>query len=202
MSLTVSLASSAPDGGSPLRWTRTDYHRLAELGLLPETARYELVAGEIVVKMPQNFPHSATVLKLPSVLTPVFLGIGHVRPQVPVALSTDGEPEPDLAVVGGGPESYSNHPTEEDILLLIEVSDTTLSYDLGRKAAYYAEAGIRDYWVLDVNAREVHVLRNPAPDPRAPWGHRYRSTQTLSLHEQITPLAAMSTSLSVAALFP
>ena len=107
------------------------------------------------------------------------------------------------AIFRHSPDEYwSALPTAKDVLLLIEVSDTTLSYDLGRKAAYYAEAGVGDYWVLDVNRQELHLHRNPAADPLATWGFRYRHTQTLSGDDSVSPLASSASALSVRTLFP
>lgn len=139
------------------------YYRLRELGFLE--GRFEILDGEVISKMGQNPPHSSTLTRLLRLLTELF-GADYLRMQSPIVLSgTDGiynEPEPD-AVVTRQPESAYNdrHPGPEDVLLLVEVSDTTLRTDLVVKARLYARAAIPEYWVLDLQAHQLHIHREP-----------------------------------------
>jgi Uma2 family endonuclease len=112
----------------------------------------------------------------------------------------DSEPEPDVAYVPGTLRQVRTHPTTA--LLIVEVSDTTLSYDRGNKASLYASAGIADYWIVNLVDRVVEVLRNPALSPAAKFGWSYSTTTTHFSGDSVTPLAAPSASVAVADLLP
>lgn len=176
-------------------WTRETYHQAMELGLFGTSPKVELIRGEIYLKMSMNPPHAAALGKALLTLAMAF-GIGYnIRPQLPISLSTDGEPEPDLAVVVGEPDDYTEHPTEHDVLLVMEISDSTLAFDKGLKSEVYAEAGIAEYWILDINARTLEVRREP-------HGTIYRSTHLYDDTQSVTPLARPDAQISVAALLP
>ena len=177
------------------RWTRESYHRAVELGLFGENPRLELIRGEIYPKMPMNRPHATAVSKAEKAVAHAF-GTGfYVLSQLPIGLSTDGEPEPDLAVVAGEPDDYTDHPTEKDMLLVLEISDTTLAFDRGEKSEVYAEAGIPEYWILDINARTLEVRREPR-------GKTYWSIQLHDDTQSIAPLSAGGATVAVRALLP
>src|SRR5438309_1973038 len=133
------------------RWTRAEFHQMSDLGWFQDQ-RVELIDGEIVdMPVPGN-PHCVGTECVAEVLRGLF-GPGHwVRVQMPLALSINSEPIPDVAVVPGTPRTFTGHPT--NALLVVEVSDTTLSYDRNRKAPLYAQGGIADYWVVDLNGRQ------------------------------------------------
>ncbi|WP_395088041.1 Uma2 family endonuclease [Armatimonas sp.] len=174
------------------RWSRDEYHRLAEQGWLG-TLRWELIQGEIVEVMPQNPSHSTGIMRLLLALVPIF-GLEFVRAQLPIVLGPENEPEPDVTVTVGTVANYANQqPGSEDIRLLIEASSTTLRDDLTLKAALYAQSGIQEYWVLDLENRRLHVHRNPTSSG---WG----AIQNLGETEQITPLSAPQASISIAQL--
>jgi Uma2 family endonuclease len=126
----------------------------------------------------------------------------HGRLQAPLHLGPRPAPEPELAVVPGGSRDYTatGHPTTA--LLIVEVSDTTLSYDRGRKASLYARAGIADYWIVNLVDRQLEVYRQPQPDATRPYGYGYISAATFTAAESVSPLAAASVSLAVADLLP
>lgn len=119
----------------------------------------------------------------------------YVLSQLPIGLSTDGEPEPDLAVVAGEPDDYTNHPTEKETLLVVEISDTTLAFDRSEKSELYAEAGILEYWILDINARTLEVRREPR-------GKSYWSIQFHDDTQTVAPLSAAGATVAVRALLP
>ncbi|MBB6052161.1 Uma2 family endonuclease [Armatimonas rosea] len=174
------------------RWNRDEYHRLAEQGWLG-TLRWELIQGEIVEVMPQSPTHSTGIMRLVLALVPIF-GLEFVRTQLPIVLGPLNEPEPDIVVTAGTVADYaSQQPGAEDIRLLVEVSSTTLRDDLSVKAALYAQAGIPEYWVLDLENRRLYVHRNPNASG---WG----AIQNLGETEHIAPLAAPQASLSIAQL--
>ncbi len=183
-------------GTRPLRWDRDQFRRAAELGYF-NGLRVELVRGNAVVMSPKGWPHVAGCRNNAVVLEGVFAGVAWVSRQDPVAL-LDQEPEPDAAVIPGRFGDPADHPTTA--LLVVEVSDTTLDYDLTTKAELYAEAGIADYWVLDVVNRALHVLRDPQPVTAD--GHSYRSQAVLGPADAAAPLAAPGAAVRVADLLP
>ena len=183
---------------TPRRWTREEYYRMGELGLF-HGQRVELIEGEIMVLSPQNWPHSSTVDRVSEALRRV-LGTGFwVRTQFPLNLGTS-DPEPDVSVVLGRREDYSDHPTTA--VLIVEVSDSSLTYDRTRKASLYARAGIADYWIVNLVNNQLEVHRDPRPDPAQHYGHGYASVTVLGRQDIISPLAAPQVSLAVSDLLP
>lgn len=145
------------------RWTVEACYRLRELGFLE--GRFELLDGEVISKMGQKPSHAMTLTRLVRVLAVLF-GLEYLRIQTPIALLAPDnvytEPESDLAVTRETEEAYADrHPGLGELLLLIEISDTTLRTDLLVKARLYARAGIAEYWTLDLNARQLHIHREP-----------------------------------------
>jgi Uma2 family endonuclease len=154
-----------------------------------------------MVHSPQNPPHWSAIERVRRQLALVFEPAFLVRMQGPIDLGQTTEPEPDLAVVTGRLEDYSQaHPTSA--VLIVEVSDTTVSYDRRRKGSLYARAGIRDYWLVNLVRRRLEVYRDPVPDPTRPYGHRYSSRTDLQPPATISPLALPHLTLSVADLLP
>jgi Uma2 family endonuclease len=184
-------------GVQPRRWTRKEYYRAADLGLFRPNERLELLDGEILKKMsPQKPPHAAGIELSARAVATAFGPAYSVRHQLPLTLSTWSEPEPDVLVVPGSPGDYGvSHPTAADARLLIEVSDTTLRLDRKRKQAAYARAGIPEYWILNLPARQLEVYRDPA-------GARYRSVTVYSDQEEVTPLATPQSVIRVGDLLP
>ncbi len=186
----------------PRRWTRAEYERLIEHGLLREDERVELIDGEILTMAPQQHsPHAALVTHLHEVLRTAFERGYHVRVQMPFALDPVSEPEPDLAVVAGAPLDYfEGHP--EQTALIVEVADTTLSFDRRSKGSLYARAGVLEYWIVDVNRRVLEVHRDPAEEESARYGWAYRVIERLRPGDTIVPLAAPGVTVPVADLVP
>jgi Uma2 family endonuclease len=175
------------------RLTVDDYYRMAEVGLLAPDARVELIEGEIIDMPPIGAPHASTVDVLTAWLVPAAIGRAHVRIQGAIRLGRRSEPQPDVTVLRLREDRYSrSHPTGADVLLAIEVSDTTLRYDLERKGPLYARHGIPEYWVIDVAARRVHVLR-------APRGGTFG--ETLVAESGLLHVPALGIELDVSALF-
>ena len=150
----------------PHRLTVDDYYRMAAAGVLSPDDRTELIDGEIIDMAPIGSAHADVVTLLVKRLLRAVGDSAVVRTQLPVRLSTRSEPQPDVAVVRVKPAGYrSAHPSAGDVLLLIEVSDTTLRYDLGVKARFYATHGIPEYWVVDLVGNRVWCHRR-ASGPR------------------------------------
>jgi Uma2 family endonuclease len=190
-------------GVRPRRWTREEYYRAAELGLFRPEEHLELIKGEIIQRVsPQKKPHFSAILKGQKSLEAAFGSGYHVRPQGPMRMPDDTEPEPDLLVVSGADEDYTDHPTHADAVLLVEIADTTLRYDLGEKAALYAEAGITDYWVASLPERCLYVHRDPVPMPENRNGFGYNSITRYEAEETVAPLAAPQAAIRVSDLLP
>jgi len=146
-------------------FTREEYHRMGEVGILKETDRVELIRGEIVEMSPIGRRHYAFVNNLSQLLIIRLTGRAIVAVQGPIALADDTEPEPDLAVIRHRTPPYKEREAyTEDAFLLIEVADTSLAYDRSTKLRLYAEAGIPEYWVVDCVAESVEVHRTPHAD--------------------------------------
>ncbi len=144
---------------APRRFTVREYHRMAEVGILEPRERVELLEGEIVAMSPAGSRHAACVSRLAAILQAAVGGTAIVRVQSPLRLSDVSEPEPDLAVVRPRDDWYASaHPTAADVLLLVEVSDSSLSYDRGVKAAAYGAARIAEYWIVDLASDNVTVM--------------------------------------------
>ncbi|MGB3294295.1 MAG: Uma2 family endonuclease [Phormidesmis sp.] len=139
------------------RWTVAAYHRMSELGILDPNERTELIAGHITLMAAKGTPH-VTALRLLSTAMDTLLA---ERPffastQDPIQLDDLSEPEPDLAIVQGDILDYADHhPCPQDVYLVVEVADSTLKQDCNIKDKLYAQAGIRDYWVQDLENRRL-----------------------------------------------
>ena len=140
-----------------------DYHRMVEVGILDESDRVELVEGILFEMSPEGPAHADVIARLARWLT---LGLAVrddllVRVQSPVTIAPSSEPEPDLAVVHAAESTRSAHPVRP--LFVIEVAQTSLGFDRGRKAGLYAAAAVPEYWIVDLVARAVHRHCEPSP---------------------------------------
>ena len=145
------------------RFTISEYEQIAAAGLLGEGERFELLGGEIVEMAALGPQHSASVTRV----TELFYALNNphitIRVQDPVRLGDFSAPQPDISVVNRRDDRYAGgHPEPEDVLLLIEVSESSLPYDRDVKLFLYARPGIPEVWLLDVNAGELTVYREPA----------------------------------------
>ncbi|MBT9312204.1 Uma2 family endonuclease [Leptothoe kymatousa] len=193
----VALPSLPLDAQTLKRWSVDEYHRMAESGLLAECDRTELLAGQIILRIAKGTPQVtalrlvATALDQPLSNQPFF-----VSTQDPIQLDDYSEPEPDLAIVKGNFLDYAaHHPTPQDICLVVEVADSTLKQDCEVKDKLYAQAGINDYWVLDLPQRQLHIFRTPTTTG-------YTSHLILKQDQQISPLAFPEIMLSLEKLLP
>jgi Uma2 family endonuclease len=180
--------SFEPELFRPLK--RSEYDRLVGLGVFDDE-RVELIKGVLVKMSPQEAPHASTVQKLTKLLVARLQERYAVRIQLPLALSDDTEPEPDVAVVPLG-DYETEHP--HTALLIIEVADSTLKKDRG-KAAVYASAGIAEYWIVNLGARTIEVYASPE-------GDRYAEVRTLRTGDTLRPRALPDLSLAVAEILP
>jgi Uma2 family endonuclease len=182
------------------RWSRVEYDHLVDLGVF-QGEPLELIGGQLMVAEPQGAYHVSAIGTAEYALRAVLPAGLIVRTQAPVALDDESEPEPDLAVVPGRPADYrAAHPNRP--ALAIEVADSSLGFDRRQKGSLYARAGIQDYWIVNLVDRVLEVYRDPAPDPAAPYGWRYRSVTTLMPPAIVVPLAFASSQIAVADLLP
>jgi Uma2 family endonuclease len=181
----------------PLRWTVKEFHDLGEAGYF-ENRRAFLIDGIIYEQGFMNEPHVIALILCQEVFQGIFGRGWVIRNQVPLVLGQHTDPRPDFAIVRGTARGQRPHPTTAE--LVVEVSDTTLDYDLTEKAELYAVAGIPEYWVLDLNARVLHVLRDPGTV--AANGTAYRSQQQLGPDDTVAPLAAPDRAVKVSDLLP
>ena len=144
------------------RWTVAEYHRMGEVGLLNEDSRVELIDGEIIEMAPIGSPHGGEVKYLNNKLVSLLHGKVIVSIQDPITLGGHAEPQPDIALLRWRNDFYrKTNPHAEDVLLLIEVSDSTLSYDRDVKIPLYAKNGIPEVWLLDIQNRQLEIYREP-----------------------------------------
>ena len=183
------------------RWTRREYARLIDHGLLDEDDPIELLDGLLLVKEPQSSPHRTAVGLVAKALERAFGDGWFVQVQSPIGLDDRSEPEPDVCVVRGSLRDYVEaHPTRPT--LIVEVALSGLGVARGRKAAAYARGGIADYWIVNLLDRVLEVYREPArPGPaRRRWG--YASIETLAADAIVTPLTAPGARIRVEDLLP
>jgi Uma2 family endonuclease len=178
------------------KWTREEYDRLVAAGVLGEDERVQLVEGEIVEMSPQSAAHATAVCLVEEALRRTF-GEGFVvRVQLPLALGPESEPDPDVAVVRGGPRDYRDrHPTGEETVLVVEVAESTWRFDRERKGKVYAEAGVGEYWILSLEERVLEVYRGPG-------GGGYREGLRYGEGDAVVPLARPEARVEVAELLP
>ena len=182
------------------RWTRVEYDKLIENGFLGPGDKIELLGGQLCVSEPQNNPHARAIsLGLEAIQRALAPG-WHVRVQLPIALDDESDPEPDLAVVSGGPRDYADHPARP--ALVVEVADSSLALDREHKGSLYARARLPEYWIVNLVDRVLEVYRESGSDAGAPYGWAYRVVLTLGPDEHVTPLAAPSARILVADLLP
>lgn len=192
-----SRTAPANGGGEPRRWTRAEYYRAYEAGVFGPEERLELLNGEIIRKMsPQLGLHAGSVSSTSRILGRIFEQGHVVRTQLPLILSDQSEPEPDLVVVAGGDFDWGReHPTATDALLVVEVADTTVRFDRGRKRTAYARAGVREYWIVNLPERCVEVYRHPSRG-------RFQESAVHGEDAVVTPLAAPEAAIRVSDLLP
>jgi Uma2 family endonuclease len=175
-------------------FTVDEWHRMGEVGLFGEEARLELLDGEIIEMAPIGSRHAGTVNRLTRLLVTAVGERAVVAVQNPVYLDNRSESQPDLAVLAARADDYVlAHAEPSEILLLIEVSETTLAYDRDRKAPYYAGAGVRECWIVDLTSDSILVCR-------APGRAGYEDVQTVGRGDVLSVPGVDGLTLDVAAI--
>ena len=169
---------------------------MGEAGVFAPDARLELIEGEIVEMAPIGSPHASTVALLTELFVRQGGNLATVWVQSPLIAGERSVPQPDLALLKPRADRYFNaHPSPADVLLAVEVSDTTLRFDLGTKVPLYARAGIAEAWVVDIEKRALRVFRDPDPSG-------YRTSFTVSGGQKVGARLLPQVEISVSALFP
>jgi Uma2 family endonuclease len=177
------------------RFSREAYHRMIDTGLIDPESRVELIDGEFFMMLPISPPQGGCTSRLAEFFTHCIPQSLQCRVQMPIVAGDHSEPQPDIAIVRRRDDDYMTaHPTPSDVALLVEVSDSSLLFDLGRKLDLYASSGIPEYWVVDVEDKSIHIHRSPA-------GKAYNDTAKVTAGATVTPLEAPACQLAIDWLF-
>lgn len=172
-------------------FTREDYHAMLKAGILGEDDRVELINGKIIAMMPIGPWHASSSARLNHILNRIYGERALIVVGNPVGLGDRSEPQPDITVLRRRDDYYSErHPEPKDVLLLIEISDSTLNYDLNKKHDLYASHGISEFWVVDGQRHCVHVFR-------APLNGVFSESQVLNVGDSLTLPGCDGTTLGV-----
>jgi Uma2 family endonuclease len=184
----------------PVRWTRDEYFRMSEAGIFNDR-RVELIGGEIVEMAAQYDLHLAGVDLTANALQVAFGPGFWIRRQGTLDLSPHGVPDPDVAVIIGGP-SGARRTVPTSALLVVEVSDSSLVFDRSRKGSLYAAAAIADYWIVNLIDRQLEIYRGPVADATQAFGFSYSDRTILDPADAVAPLAAPNAMVAVTDLLP
>ncbi|MEH2461452.1 Uma2 family endonuclease [Nostoc sp.] len=154
------------------RFTLDEYHRLGELGFFHEDDHIELINGEIIEMASKGTAHETCLRNLWKQLPKLVGDRATLQSQAPITLPPNSEPEPDFAIVQNRDDNYlSSHPKPADVLLMMEVSDSSLGYDQDVKIPLYAQAGIADYWIFNLFDNYLKSYSEPYQDTQGKYGY-------------------------------
>ena len=174
------------------RFTVDDYYRMGEVGILPHDARVELINGDVIQMPPIGSHHNGSVIGLDEILRDRLGRRVSISVQGPLILRQYGTPQPDVLILRRRDDHYrSANPTAADVLLVIEVSDSTLVHDRDTKGPLYAQAGIAEYWIVNLVTMQLMVYRRPVDG-------EYRDVRVLGKGDTIQPLAFQDVTIEVA----
>lgn len=184
------------------RFTIEEYHRLIDLELLQTDDHTELIEGEIIQMAAKGKPHAVCCSLLNREVLKLIGDRAIVRCQDPIMLSNYSEPEPDLAIARNRDDNYlANHPTPEDILLVIEIADSSLEYDREIKLGLYAKSVITDYWIFNLIENQLEVYRHPYQKSQSNK-FDYRQKQIFLPNETVALPGLADAILDLAKVFP
>ncbi|MBI4318299.1 MAG: Uma2 family endonuclease [Chloroflexi bacterium] len=174
------------------RFTVSEYEQMAQAGILDEDDRVELIDGEVIEMTPIGPRHAGCVNRLSDLMFSKFRSLATVSPQNPVIIGEYTALQPDLALLRHRPDFYaSSHPKPSDVLLLVEVADSSVARDRHVKMPLYAQSGIPEVWLVDMEQESITVYREPV-------NGGYRTAQVLRRGDKLAPAAFPSRKLSVA----
>ena len=200
MKTSAALGEDVTQWPQRFKWTRLQFERAHNLGLWSPEERLELVRGDVYKKEAKTPAHATVFMLLHSALLSIF-GAGFViGQQFPFVINDESLPEPDTAVVVGTARDFLyEHPSRA--ILLVEISNLTLDFDLGIKASLYAQTNVEDYWAVDIRHRIVHVHRAPIVSA-SPNGYGFGIISRLTDTDSVCPLAAPDHPIRVVDIFP
>lgn len=153
-------------------FTLDEYHKLAEVGFFQEDDRIELIKGKIIEMVAKGKAHETCLRNLWKQMPKLVGDRATLQSQAPIMIPPNSEPEPDFAIVQNRDDNYlSEHPQPKDVLLLMEVSDSSLEFDRTIKLSLYAEAGILDYWIFNLSDNYLEVYNEPYLDSKGKYGY-------------------------------
>ncbi|EAR21580.1 Uma2 family endonuclease [Nitrococcus mobilis] len=177
------------------RLTTADYHKMGAAGIFRPTDRVELIEGEIIDMAPIGSAHAGIVALLNNRLVPAMAGQAIINVQNPVVLGEHSEPQPDLSILKPRPDFYRNsHPTPADIMLLIEVAETSIDFDREIKLPLYARHDVPEVWLVDLRQKVLTMHRTPIED-------MYRETLQPSDLTRVVSLKLPQAALDLSDLF-
>ncbi|MBW4601591.1 MAG: Uma2 family endonuclease [Calothrix sp. FI2-JRJ7] len=183
------------------RFTIEEYERLAKLGFFQENDRVELIKGEIISMAAKGTPHAVCETRLERELNKLIGERATLRSQLPIIIPDSSEPEPDRVIAKNRDDDYLNsHPTPEDILLLIEISDSTLKFDQDVKLPLYAEAGITYYWIINLADNHLEMYSDAIQDLQGKF--TYRRKEILLPNETVIIPCFPDLTLDLSKVFP
>jgi Uma2 family endonuclease len=172
------------------RFTVDEYYRMAEIGILSEDDRVELIEGEIIDMAPMGDRHANCLRRLDTLLNRRLRETALVSTQCPIHINDLTEPEPDIALLKMRVDFYAEHPRAQDVLVAIEVSYPSTEYDRGVKLPLYARAGITEAWLVDLIEETIEVYTQPV-------NGEYRRTERVKRGEPLASLAVPGLELAV-----
>ena len=176
------------------RFAVSEYHQMAQAGILGEDDRVELIDGEVTEMTPIGRRHAACVDRMSKLFERTFGDDAQVRVQNPVVLGEYTEPQPDLALLRPRADFYaSGHPTQDDIFLLVEVAETSAEPDRRVKVPLYARSGVQEFWLVDLDGDTVTVYQDPTPSG-------YGTVRVVRRGEELAPVAFLNRPLAAAAI--
>lgn len=182
MLLTKSSPTNVIDSSSLRLLTVREYNLMAQVGILTNDEKVELINGQIITMSPQGSFHAAAIRRTDRLFGKIFKDNVIIQKQLPIIVNEISQPEPDIAIVKYDALDYDDrHPNATEVYLVIEIADTTLKTDLEIKRQLYASGNIPEYWVLDVKQRQLYIYR------QANNGD-YETTMILTDQDSIEPL--------------
>ncbi|WP_250122097.1 Uma2 family endonuclease [Chroococcidiopsis sp. CCMEE 29] len=183
------------------RFTLEEYHRLADLGFFSEDDRVELIRGEIIQMAAKGTAHTNCCRNLLRELAALIAGQAELQCQDPITLPSNSEPEPDFVILRQRDDNYRYAlPNPSDVLLIIEIANSTLKYDQEVKLPLYAEAGISDYWLFNLVENHLEAYSEPYQELQGTFG--YRVKRIFLLNEVVTFICFPDLSLDLSRVFP
>ena len=180
------------------QFTNSEYHAMDDAGVFAPDERVQLIAGEIVAMSPMGSRHAAgvTLINEAFYTSGQLSGRASIRSQLPVVVPDNSEPEPDFMLLVRRDDRYARaHPLPEDVLLLVEVADSTLAYDRRVKLPLYAAAGIPESWLMNLQDDVIEAHTDPAPNG-------YRTVRRYRLGDAIAPIEFPELLIPVSQLIP